>query len=80
MTEKLDLSTVQQLEQIFDERYVLQSTCDNKQENVSQRFANDDKRIEIIMHDFKIIKWLLATLATSSISALVVSIFELITK
>ena len=78
--EKLDLDTVQQLEQIFDERYVLQSDCDNKQANVNKKFANDDLRIEIIMHDFKIIKWLLATLATSSISALVVSIFELITK
>lgn len=79
-TNDLDLATVEKLESIFDQRYVLQSDCDEKQAGVSKRFANDDKRIEIIMHDFKIIKWLLATLATSSISALVVSIFELITK
>ena len=69
-----------ELKRVFDDRYVMQSDCNEKQERANKRFSNDDKRIEIIAHDFKTIKWLISTVAASSISALVVSIFELILK
>lgn len=64
----------------LDDRYVLQSNCNDTQERINKKFSNDDKRIEVISHDFKVIKWLVSTVAASSISALVVSIFELILR
>lgn len=67
-----------EIKKVLDDRYVLQSECNEKQETVNRKFSNDDKRIEMIQHDFKVIKWLVTTVAASSIGALVVSIFELI--
>lgn len=67
-----------EIKKVLDDRYVLQSDCNEKQEAVNRKFSNDDKRIEMIQHDFKVIKWLVTTVAASSIGALVVSIFELI--
>jgi hypothetical protein len=63
-----------------DERYVKIESCTEKQESVNSKFSKDDKRIELLMHDFKVIKWLITTVAASSIGALVVSFFELILK
>lgn len=40
----------------LDERYVIQNNCNERQEIVNKKFANDDKRIEIISHDFSVIK------------------------
>ena len=42
----LDLEDIKALEEAFDDRYVLQSDCNEKQENVNKKFANDDKRID----------------------------------
>lgn len=77
---EINLETIHVLEEHFDDRYVLQSNCSDNQEMVNRNFANDDKRIEIISHDFKVIKWLVTTVAASSIAALVVSTMELILK
>lgn len=71
---------IEELEKVFDERYVRQKECTDKQEKINKKFSNDDKRIEIISHDFKQIKWLVSTVAASSIGALVVSIFELLMR
>ena len=35
----------------LDERYVLQSNCNEKQERVNSKFANDDKRIDLIIQN-----------------------------
>ena len=35
----------------LDERYVLQSDCNEKQEKVNSKFANDDKRIDLIIQN-----------------------------
>ena len=40
---------IQMLKNEFDDRYVLQSDCNEVQENVNKKFANDDKRIDRIM-------------------------------
>lgn len=69
-----------EIKKVLDDRYVLQSDCNDRQENVNKKFSKDDKRIELLVHDFKVIKWLITTVAVSSISALVVSFFELILK
>lgn len=63
-----------------DERYVMASECNDRQEKVNKRFANDDKRIEIISHDFGVIKKLMWAVASASIGSLVVAFFELILK
>lgn len=63
-----------------DERYVMASECNDRQEKVNKKFANDDKRIEIISHDFAVIKKLMWAVASASIGSLVVAFFELILK
>lgn len=40
---------IQVLKKEFDDRYVLQSDCNEIQEGVNKRFANDDKRIDLIL-------------------------------
>lgn len=63
-----------------DRRYVMQSDCNDRRRKNDEKFAHDDKRIDLIMHDFKIIKWLLATMASATIGALVVSVLDLIVR
>lgn len=63
-----------------DERYVKIESCTDKQEAVNKKLAKDDKRIEIISHDFDIIKKLMWAVASASIGSLVVAVFELILK
>ena len=64
----------------LDDRYVLQSDCNDKQDAVNKKFSSDDKRIAIISHDFATIKKLMWTVASSSIGSLVVAFFEFIFK
>lgn len=64
----------------FDGRYVMQADCNDRQENINRKFANDDKRIEIVMHDFETIKKLMWAVATASIGSLVTALFELILR
>lgn len=68
------------LKREFDDRYVMQADCNDRQENINRKFANDDKRIEIVMHDFATIKKLMWSVATASIGSLVTALFELILK
>ena len=80
----LEHNEIQALKKEFfgeaDERYVKIDTCSERQEAVNNKLSKDDKRIELLIHDFKVIKWLTTTVAASSIGALVVSFFELISK
>lgn len=71
---------ITELKKVFDDRYVLQSDCNERQEAVNKKFAKDDKRIEIITHDFGVVKKLMWAVATASIGSLVVAFFELILK
>lgn len=71
---------IQELKVIFDDRYVLQTDCNDKQESVNRKFANDDKRIDLVIAKINIWEKLLWAIASASIGALVVSIFELILK
>ena len=70
----------QELKKEFDERYVLRGDCKDRQESINNKFSNDDKRIEIISHDFAVIKKLMWAVASASIGSLVVAFFELILK
>lgn len=49
----LDHNDIMELKKVFDDRYVLQSDCNEKQENINKKFANDDKRIDLILAEQK---------------------------
>ena len=76
----VDREDIEILENHFDDRYVLQSTCGDNQTKINNKLANDDKRIEIIAHDFAVVKKLMWAVASASIGSLVVAFFELILK
>ena len=65
---------ITELKKVFDDRYVLQSDCDNNQAKINNKFANDDKRIEILIQQQKINNWLTLAIAGGIIS-LVIKIF-----
>ena len=65
---------ITELKKVFDDRYVLQSDCDSTQLSISKKFANDDKRIEILISRQNINNWLTGVIA-SGIVALVIKVF-----
>lgn len=42
---------IMELKKVFDERYVLQADCNERQERINGKFANDDKRIDLILQN-----------------------------
>lgn len=64
----------------LDDRYVLQTDCNDKQESVNHKFANDDKRIDKLVDKFDTLEKLLWVIATAGIGALVLEFFGLIFK
>ena len=65
---------IQVLKKEFDDRYVLQSDCNEIQEGVNKKFANDDKRIDLLISQQKINNWLTLAIAGGIIS-LVIKVF-----
>ena len=65
---------LEKLEKHFDDRYVLQSECADIQECVNRKFANDDKRIDLLISQQKINNWLTLAIAGGIIS-LVIKVF-----
>ena len=59
---------------------VSKEDCSDIQGAVNNKLFNDDKRIEIITHDFAVVKKLMWAVASASIGSLVVAFFELILK
>lgn len=74
----IDNELIDFLDKRYDERYVKQTICNGIQGENLKHFANDDKRIEIIQHDFSAIKKLVWVIATASIGSLITAVFELI--
>lgn len=62
----------------FDERYVRQTTCDERHRAVCNKFANDDKRIELLLQRLASYDKLLRTIATSVVGTLVTSVVSII--
>ena len=69
-----------EIKKVLDDRYVLKRDCNEKQEVVNKRFADDDKRIDKLIDRTNLWGKLLWVIASSSIGALVVSFFELVLK
>lgn len=70
----------QEIKKELDDRYVLQSDCDDVQREMNKKFSNDDKRIDLLSHRMNVWNKLLWTIATTSIGALVTSVLQLILK
>ena len=64
----------------LDDRYVLQSDCNDKQEAVNKKLANDDKRIDKLLDKFNTVSKLLWAIASSVIGALILELLGLIFK
>lgn len=78
----LDHKDIMELKKVFDDRYVLQSDCSEKQEAVNKMLANDDKRIDLILQEQKQMRsetkrglkfnnWLTAAVLVAIISAVI---------
>ena len=65
---------IQELKKVFDDRYVLQSDCDATQQKINNKFANDEKRIELLINQQTINNWLTGAIA-SGIIALLIKVF-----
>lgn len=76
----LEHDDITELKKVFDDRYVMQSDCNEKQEKVNKKFANDDKRIDKLIDRMDLWSKLLWAIASSSIGALVVAFLQLILK
>ena len=64
----------------LDDRYVLQSDCNDKQEAFNNKLANDDKRIDKLLDKFNTVSKLLWVIASSVIGAVILELFGLIFK
>ena len=80
ITMAIDYEALKELQQVLDDRYVLQSNCNEKQEAVNGKFAHDDKRIDKLVDRMNVWSKLLWAIATSTIGTLVVAVMELILK
>lgn len=63
-----------EIKRVLDDRYVRIEDCNEKQESVNKKFANDDKRIEILIRQQNINNWLTGAIA-SGIIALLIKVF-----
>lgn len=76
----LDHNDITELKRIFDDRYVLQSDCNNKQEDVNDKFAKDDTRIKLFEQKMMSWEWLFKLIATGTIGTLLTSLISLVLK
>lgn len=44
---------IQELKKVFDDRYVLQSDCSERQDEIQKVLADDDKQIALILQEQK---------------------------
>ena len=65
---------IHELQVMFDDRYVRIADCDSKQKAVDKKFANDDKRIELLVQRQAINNWLTTAIA-GGIIALLIKVF-----
>lgn len=71
---------IQELTEHFDDRYVKQKDCDERQEKINNRLAEDDKRIVLVDHRLRVIEKIALVIASSVIAQLVISLFSLLVK
>ena len=65
---------IQTLKSEFDDRYVLQSDCDNVQKNMNDKFSRDDKKLAVLDLKMTACLWLMGLIA-SGLVALVIKAY-----
>ena len=65
---------IQVLKAEFDERYVLQTDCDNVQKNMNDKFSRDDKKLAVLDLKMTACLWLMGIIA-SGLIALVIRVY-----
>ena len=76
----LDHNDITELKRVFDDRYVLQLDCNNKQEDVNDKFAKDDTQIKLFEQKMMSWEWLFKLIATGTIGTLLTSLLSLVLK
>jgi hypothetical protein len=71
---------ITELKNVFDDRYVKIEDCNDRQEVVNKKFANDDTRIQLFEQKMKTWEWMFRLIATGTVGTLVTSILSLILK
>lgn len=73
---------MQEIKKVLDDRYVMQSDCDAKQQSINSKLANDDKRIDLILlkqeegnKDIKKNNWLTTTILGIIVAGVISYIF-----
>ena len=74
---------IQVLKKEFDDRYVRIEDCNEKQEGINKKFANDDKRIDLILlrqeegnKDIKKNNWLTTAILGVIISVVITMVLK----
>lgn len=65
---------ITELKKVFDDRYVLQSDCDNVQKNMNDKFSRDDKKLAVLDLKMTACLWLMGLIA-SGLVALVIKAY-----
>lgn len=76
----IDSNDMAYIRQVLDAIYVMQGDCNENREEINKKLFNEDKRVDILAHDFMILKKLAWIIATSVIGILVTSICNLILR
>ena len=76
----IDANDMAYIRQVLDAVYVMQRDCDDNREEINKKLFNENKRVDILAHDFVILKKLAWIIATSVIGILVTSICNLILR
>ena len=76
----MDHDQIMEIQGVFDDRYVLKDDCVERQEMVNNKFANDDKRIELLIQKWNTLEKLVWTIATATVGTLVTTIVQFVVK
>ena len=80
MAELFTLEQLDYLEKHNDQRYVQITSCNETQEAVGKKFANDDTRIQLFEQKMRTWEWMFKLIATGTVGTLITSLLSLILK
>lgn len=76
----LTLEQITEIQDAFNDRYVCKDDCVERQEYVSKSFANDDKRIELLIQKWNTLEKLIWTIATATVGTLITTLIQMFAK
>lgn len=69
---------LKEMEEFFNEIYVRQKECVERQEAINKKLANDDKRIALVIKDLELMKKIGMAILTTAVGQLVIAFFDFI--